>query len=60
MQRDSALVAAGREQGPSIGRGGGSEDGARPSQFDWRLNSSAASLNAWVALGRLSWFHPAH
>jgi endoglucanase len=37
--------------------GGSNQSGT---QFDWRLNSSAASLNAWVALGRLSWFHPAH
>jgi endoglucanase len=37
--------------------GGSNQSGT---QFDWRLNSSTASLNAWVALGRLSWFHPAH
>ncbi len=37
--------------------GGSNQSGT---QFDWRLNSSTASLNAWAALGRLSWFHPAH
>jgi beta-mannanase len=37
---------------------GGSNQASR--SFDWRLTTSSAAKSAWIALGKLSWFHQPH
>jgi glycosyl hydrolase family 26 len=37
---------------------GGSNQGSR--SFDWRLVTSSATQSAWVAVGKLGWFHQPH
>ncbi len=37
---------------------GGSNQGSR--SFDWRISTSSAAKSAWVALGKLAWFHRPH